>query len=218
VAGYAYVKGRERQGDAMPAVVKCDLDTLIRSGAPVVLELGCGTRRGPGRIGIDKLDLPNVDIVADVDEGLGFLPDSSVDEIHSKSLFEHLQHLDRVMQEIVRVLKPGGRAHIFVPHFSNPYFYSDPTHVRFFGLYTFQYYAVENKQFKRGVPRFYTDCRVRILSHELIFQSPFRRRNRVKRLIGRLVNLHRASQEFYEENLCWLLPCYAIKVVLTPDR
>jgi ubiquinone/menaquinone biosynthesis C-methylase UbiE len=202
----------------MRAVLKIDLDERLRSGDPIVLELGCGARRREGRIGIDKLDLPSVDIVADVEEGLPFLPNDSVDEIHSKSFLEHIRNFEQLMREMVRVLKPGGRAHIFVPHFSNPYFYSDPTHVRFFGLYTFQYFAVENRQFRRGVPRFYTDCRVRIVSHELLFQSPFRRRNRVKRLIGRLVNLHRATQEFYEENLCWLFPCYALKVVLTPDK
>lgn len=202
----------------MQVVLKIDLEQHLRRGDPIVLELGCGDRRREGRIGVDKVDLPAVDIVADVEEGLAFLPDDSVDEIHSKSFFEHIRNFEQLMREMIRVLKPGGRAHIFVPHFSNPYFYSDPTHVRFFGLYSFQYFAVENRQFRRGVPRFYTDCRVRILSHELLFYSPFRRRNRIKRLIGWLVNRHRAVQEFYEENLCWLLPCYALKVVLTPDK
>jgi len=136
----------------MRAVLKIDLEERLRSGDAIVLELGCGARRREERIGIDKLDLPSVDIVADVEEGLPFLPNDSVDEIHSKSVFEHIRNFEQLMRKMVRVLKPGGQAHIFVPHFSNPYFYSDPTHVRFFGLYTFQYFSVENRQFRRGVP------------------------------------------------------------------
>ena len=48
------------------------------------------------------------------------------------------------MREITRVLKKNGKANIFVPHFSNPYYYSDYTHKRFLGLYTF-YYFVETE-------------------------------------------------------------------------
>lgn len=204
----------------MPAEVrlKLDLEARLKSGAPVVLDLGCGQRKRDERIGIDKLDLPGVDIVADVEEGLGFLPGGSVDEIHSKSFFEHVRNFDLLMREIIRVLKPGGTAHVFVPHFSNPYYYSDPTHVRFFGLYTFRYYAVPDRMYKRGVPTFYTDCRIRLLSQRLVFSSPFKRRHLLKRGLGALVNLHRGSQEFYEENLCWILPCYGIEAVFTPDK
>jgi hypothetical protein len=202
----------------MNVTLKIDLAARLTCGKPVRLELGCGTRRRDGFIGVDRVDLPGVDIVADLEDGLGFLPDSSVDEMQSKSLFEHVRDFEGLMAEVVRVLKPGGQAHVYVPHFSNPYYYSDPTHLRFFGLYTFQYFAVENKQFKRGVPRFYTRTKIRLLSHELVFTSPFRRRRRLKQAVGWLVNRHRACQEFYEENLCWLIPCYALQVVFTPDK
>lgn len=202
----------------MNARIKIDLEHRLTCGEPVVLDLGCGARKYDGRIGIDRLDLPTVDIVADVEEGLPFLPDDSVDEIYSKSFFEHVRNFERLMGEIVRVLKPGGTAHVFVPHFSNPYYYSDYTHTRFFGLYTFQYFVDEKHQLRRGVPNFYTGVRIRVLSQELVFMSPFKRRHRVKKLLGFLVNLHRATQEFYEENLCYIFPCYALKIVFTPDK
>ena len=92
----------------MPPTLKIDLDALLKSGQPVVLELGCGPNKTPGRIGIDMIDLPGVDIVANIDHGLGFLPDASVDAIYSESFFEHVADLQRLMAEIVRVLKPGG--------------------------------------------------------------------------------------------------------------
>jgi len=44
------------------------------------------------------------------------LPDASVDAVTCIHLVEHLQHLDLVLREIFRVLKPGGRAFFETPH------------------------------------------------------------------------------------------------------
>lgn len=202
----------------MTAVMRIDLEAMIRDGHPVILELGCGLNKQPGRIGIDRLDLPGVDIVADLEKGLPFLPDGSVDEIHSKSFLEHVDDFELLMTEIVRVLKRGGRKHLFVPHFSNPYFYSDFTHKRFFGLYTFQYFVGPENQLRRKVPHFYDLPKIRVLSQYLVFQSPFRGRNKLKKVIEKIVNAHPYLQEFYEENLCYIVPCYGVRVVLTPDK
>lgn len=108
----------------------------IRDRKRVVLELGCGPhKRIPDAIGIDALDFDGVDVVADLNRGLGFIPDSSIDEIHSYHFLEHLDDLSSLMREVHRVLKPGGGMVGNVPHFANPYYYSDPTHKSRFGLY-----------------------------------------------------------------------------------
>jgi predicted SAM-dependent methyltransferase len=114
---------------------KIDINRKLKNRDKIILELGCGNRKKQERINIDKLDLEGVDIVADLEKGFSFFPDSCVDEIHSKSLFEHIENFEFFMEEIYRILKPGGKVFIFVPHFSNPYFYSDPTHKRFMGFY-----------------------------------------------------------------------------------
>jgi ubiquinone/menaquinone biosynthesis C-methylase UbiE len=152
----------------------CDLTDLLASGRRVVIELGCGPNKRAGHIGIDRLDLPGVDIVANIEEGLTFLPDASVDEIYSESFFEHVPDLEKLMSEIVRVLKPDGTNWMFVPHFSNPFYYSDYTHNRFFGLYTLRYFCGDGDQLKRKVPNFYSPIRIRILSQRLTFYSSFR--------------------------------------------
>jgi len=199
----------------MEPLTKIDLEKVINSTEPVIVDLGCGKKKKQGRIGIDKLDLPNVDIVADLEEGLSFLPDNSVDQIYCKSIFEHIENLENLMREIVRVLKRDGTANVFVPHFSSPYYYSDPTHKRFFGLYTFYYFVDTKHQLKRKVPNFYTDIRIKIISQRLVFTSPFWLRRRIKKLLGFIFNCHRSLQEFYEENLCYIFPCYAIEVVFS---
>ena len=74
----------------MEPLFRVDLKKVINSGERVTIDLGCGPKKKPGRIGIDKADLPNVDVVADLEKGLAFLPDSSVDDIHCRSLLAHI--------------------------------------------------------------------------------------------------------------------------------
>ncbi len=198
--------------------IKINLEQIINSPNPVIIELGCGQKKKQGRITVDRVDLPNVDIVADMEEGLPFLPDNSVDEIHCRSVLEHIENFENLIGEIVRVLKKRGKAYIFVPHFSNPYYYSDYTHKRFFGLYTFYYFTETKHQLKRKVPNFYTDIRIKIVSLRLVFRSPFRLSRQFKKLIGSLFNCHRSLMEFYEQHLCYIFPCYGIEVVFMPSK
>ena len=202
----------------MKTIVKIDLDKILQQTEPVVLELGSGEKKWPGRICIDRLDMPDVDIVADLEEGFPFLPDNSVDAIHSKSFLEHIDRFDFLMQEIWRVLKPTGRKFLYVPHFSNPYYYSDYTHKRFFGLYTFEYFSHRQTRFKRKVPSFYQEYGFVTEEMTLVFTSPWKGRKLFKRLFQALVNLHSCLMEFYEENLCYLIPCYALRATLKPVK
>jgi len=199
----------------MGTIVKIDLDSLINSGEKIIIELGCGARKKEGRIGVDAVDLPGVDVVANLEKGLPFLPDNSVDQIHCRNFLEHIKNFENLMAEIVRVLKKDGTAHISVPHFSNPHYYSDFTHMRFFGLYSFYYFVDYENQLRRKVPNFYTDIRIRIVSQRLIFKSSFKIINPFKKLLGWFINLHTSLKEYYEENLCYIFPCHGIEVVFT---
>ncbi|MBN1545588.1 MAG: class I SAM-dependent methyltransferase [Syntrophaceae bacterium] len=202
----------------MKTIIKIDLDKILRQNEPVVLELGSGEKEWQGRICIDRRDMPHVDIVADLEEGFPFLPDNSVDAIFSKSFLEHIDHFEFLMQEIWRVLKPTGRKFLYVPHFSNPYYYSDYSHKRFFGLYTFEYFSRHQNRFKRKVPFFYQEYGFVTEEITLVFTSPWKGRKLLKHLFQKLINLHPWLMEFYEENLCYLIPCYALQVTLKPVK
>lgn len=201
----------------MQPLIKIDLNRALNN-KPVILELGCGRKKMPGAIGVDKIDLPGVDIVADMENGLDFIPTASVDEIYALNCLEHIRSFEKLMREIVRVLKKGGRTIVHVPHFSCPYYYSDPTHTRFFGLYSFYYFVDQKHQLKRKVPDYYFDTKIRIISQRLIFDSPFLFRKIIKRSMGVILNLSRSLQEFYEENLCYIFPCYGIEVIFTKEE
>lgn len=187
---------------------------------PLKLDLGCGQRKhAPDYVGIDALDGPAVDVVGDVVDVLRALGDERAIAVYSSHLFEHIADLRGLVDELERVLVVGGLLHVVVPHFSNAYYYSDPTHRRPFGLYTFSYFA-EDSLFRRRVPTYGRRPRLRLESASLGFRSAieFRVRWRMKAAVGRLVNASVWLQEFYEENLAAVLPCYELEFTLRKVR
>ena len=203
----------------MKAGIVDKVGALNRDG-PLKLDLGCGpSRRGADFVGVDALDGPAVDVVGDVLEVLRALDDQSVAEIYSSHLFEHIDDLSELVDEIERVLVVGGRVRVVVPHFSNAYYYSDPTHRRPFGLYTFSYFA-EDPIMRRRVPTYGRRTRLRLENAWLGFRSEaeFPGRRLIKQALARVVNSNVWLQEFYEENLTGILPCYELHFELVKVR
>jgi SAM-dependent methyltransferase len=182
----------------------------------IELELGCGNRkRNQQAIGIDMLDYPDVDIVGDVYDVLSLFPAQSVDAVHSYHFIEHVPDMPKLLSELARIVKLNGHIEFVAPHFSNPYFYSDPTHRSFFGLYTFCYYTSESP-FARYVPTYGYKTKFRVVRVDLIFKSarPFVVQYGIKRLIGVFFNSCIYLKEFYEANFCYLFPCYEVRYIL----
>ncbi|HXE75799.1 MAG TPA: methyltransferase domain-containing protein [Candidatus Xenobia bacterium] len=112
--------------------------------SPLVLDLGCGTRKTPGAVGVDRVAAPGVDVVCNFDVGLPFA-DSSVDEIITSHVVEHVADLSKTMEDIWRICRPGARVRIWTPHFSSGMAsWSDPTHRRTFTSRTFEYFLPES--------------------------------------------------------------------------
>ena len=74
------------------------------------------------------------------------------------------------MDLLARVIRPGGLLSVVVPHFSNPYFYSDYSHRGFFGLYSFSYLVSDNIH-RRKVPTYGREISFELSLAELIFKS-----------------------------------------------
>jgi SAM-dependent methyltransferase len=180
------------------------------------LELGCGDRKPlSDAIGIDAIDYDCVDIVGDVYEVLTQIPNESILAVHSHHFFEHVRDVGLLMDEIARILLPNGLLEIVVPHFSNPYYYSDYTHRNFFGLYSLSYFS-DDSILKRKVPHYKPSVSFELREVSLIFKSspPFYGRHGVRRILQTVFNFGRYMKEFYEENCCYLFPCYEIKFSL----
>lgn len=184
----------------------------------VVIEIGCGpSKRYAGSIGIDVIDSTAVDILGDAIEVQRALPAGSARLVTSSHFLEHVTDPGSMLDEMSRLLAPGGEIEIIVPHFANPYYHSDPTHVNGvgFGLYTMSYYA-RDPHFRRKVPGYVRREHLTLKRVDLRFKSsvPFYGRHALKRVIGPLFNSCRYLQELWEENLCYLFPCYEIRYVL----
>lgn len=183
----------------------------FQAGERFSIELGCGPRKlDAAAVGIDALDFEGVDLVGDIFEVLAALPQGGVSACYSAHFFEHIDDLPRLIDELARTMAPGAIATIKVPHFANPYFYSDPTHSRFFGLYTMSYFA-RDALLTRKVPNYGRTPAFELDAVKLGFDSPFPIRGLIKRTLGRVFNLTTWLQEFYEENLCYLFPCYEVE-------
>lgn len=101
----------------------------MKKSEPIKLDLGCGTRKQPGFLGVDAIEFVGVDLVHDLRKKWPW-KSGSVSEVFSSHFVEHLTGAERVhfVNELYRVLEPKGKATIIVPHWSNACAYGDPTH------------------------------------------------------------------------------------------
>lgn len=190
----------------------------LQAGRLLKIELGSGGPARDGFYGVDMLPLPGVAIQADLNRALDGLPDNSVEAVYSQHCLEHVAEFIPLMEELHRVVRPGGTIEVVVPHFSNPYYYSDPTHVRFFGLYTFNYFVAADCQPARKVPTFYSDVRFSVRKiHIFLLPRSFLKRAMYPGLRV-LVNRSFAWQEWWERRLCWTMPADSISYMLSPIK
>jgi hypothetical protein len=101
------------------------------------LDFGCGPNKREGFQGVDAIAFVGVDHVLDVsgkDQQGDFAAwpwaDNSVVEAHASHFVEHLTAVERVhfVNELHRVLVPGGTCQVITPHWASNRAYGDPTH------------------------------------------------------------------------------------------
>jgi SAM-dependent methyltransferase len=164
-----------------------------------VLDLGCGSAKAPGALGIDISADTDADIVHDLDVFPYPLDDGSFDHVLMQDVIEHLREPIRVMEELHRILRPGGRVHLRTPHFSSVLAYGDPTHRHVFSSLAIRSLAE---------PRFahYTAVRFRIAEFSIDLWLPFRLLG-----IGALAN---RFPEAYEKYLAFRFPAMNMRAQL----
>jgi SAM-dependent methyltransferase len=139
----------------------------LTPGPGSVLDVGCGSAKTAGAVGIDISQDTDADIVHDLDEFPYPLDGERFDHVVMQDVIEHLHEPFRVMEELHRVLRPGGRLQLRTPHFSSALAYGDPTHKHYFSALAIRSLAE---------PRFahYATARFEILYVTIDFWLPFR--------------------------------------------
>lgn len=106
-----------------------------------MLELGCGpVKRWKNSVAIDINPRSIADVIHDLNVTPYPFADGEFDIIIAEHVMEHLGNLVNITGELHRILKPGGRLCVEVPHFSSANFFTDPTHTHAFSSRSFDYY------------------------------------------------------------------------------
>ena len=121
----------------------------VPARALIKLDLGCGINKRQGFIGVDSRQFDGVDQVVNLAHHLSppkldlqgnviapgtFHPwpweNASVEEAHCSHFVEHLTGPERIhfVNELYRVLIPGGKCQIVVPNWASARAYGDLTH------------------------------------------------------------------------------------------
>lgn len=109
------------------------------------LDIGCGAHPQPGFVGIDvqNFDDPNI-IQHDMDEYPWPLLPECVELAVASHVVEHISREKRgflkFMDEVWRVLVPGGKFMIAVPYAGTPGYWQDPTHCNPVTEHTWRYF------------------------------------------------------------------------------
>jgi SAM-dependent methyltransferase len=111
-----------------------------RRGAPM-LDLGGAFNSPAGYIRLDKV---GGDLNYDLEKRIPF-PTNSVGVVRAYDFLEHVHNPVKMMNEIYRVLVPGGWLLASVPSTDGRGAFQDPTHVSFWNENSFWYYTDPDK-------------------------------------------------------------------------
>lgn len=109
--------------------------------APLLkLNLACGQRRYEDYLGVDRIQTEATDLVVDLDVFPWPWADGSVEKVWCAHYVEHAPDLMAFMNELGRVMLPGGTAVIVAPYYTSMRAWQDPTHVRAISEASFLYF------------------------------------------------------------------------------
>jgi SAM-dependent methyltransferase len=104
------------------------------------LNLACGQNKVEGFFGIDLVKTEAADIAMDLEWFPWDIESESADEIICSHYVEHTSDLIKFMDEVYRILKPGGKITIVAPYYNSIRCWQDPTHKRAISEMTFMYF------------------------------------------------------------------------------
>lgn len=124
------------------------MDSLPGQYVGLRLDIGCGANKQAGWFGIDMQPLPGVDLVHDIMVYPWPLPDECALTAVASHLVEHIPPHNfgfiKFMNEVWRLLKPGGQFAIVTPHGWSAGYLQDPTHCNPCNENTWAYFDPEH--------------------------------------------------------------------------
>lgn len=159
------------------------------------LDVGCGIRKHPGAIGIDRNPASRADVICDLDHTPYPFADDSFDRLRAIHVIEHLCDVIRAVEEFHRLVRPGGRIRIETPHYTDFSSFCDPTHRSHLTSFSFRYFGPDHGGFG-----YYSPARLKELSVRVRLLALWR-------WLGFefLVNRSVRARRFWEYYLCYVI-------------
>jgi hypothetical protein len=117
-----------------------DIAAFLDERRGIRLDIACGmAKQSPDWVGLDRLAMPGVDIVWDINDHPWPLPDECVIQALASHIVEHIPACSTVgghtrfmfiefMDEVWRILRPEAQFALSYPHGNSQVFLQDPTH------------------------------------------------------------------------------------------
>src|SRR3990172_251720 len=104
------------------------------------LNLGCANNHEPGFINLDANADTKPDVVHDLEVTPLPFPDASFDCVFGSHVFEHIVRFMALVEDLHRILRPGGFLIGITPYGSSDNAWDNPHHVRCFTENTWMYF------------------------------------------------------------------------------
>ena len=170
------------------------------------INLGCGNVYKEGYVNIDSSKDVKPDKVWNLEKIPLPFKANSIDEVLAYHVLEHVQNFIPLMNDLWRICKKNSLIKIKVPFYSSWGQFNDPTHVRFFTPFTFDYF-----------------CKFGVYSHEVGAKKDMFNKKKVKInfgigsasilnwLFNPILNL---NHKFYCRFFAWIFPASEIEFEL----
>lgn len=163
----------------------------------LALDLGAAHRKPPGYLGVDQYPGEGVDIVATLPEPLD-LPDNSVGLIRAVDFLEHVPAKVPLINELYRLLAPGGMLLTLTPSSDGRGAYQDPTHISYYNENSFWYYT--DDRYRSFVPQ----IRARFQNSRLVtyFPSDWHSANNISYVAANMIAVKEGAERCGGPLLC----------------
>ena len=167
----------------------------------VKLNLGCGRDKKKDYINLDSSKNVRPDKVWNLEKTPLPFKNNFVDEVVAEHVLEHITNFIPLMHDLRRICKKGAKIKIKTPFYSAWGQFNDPTHVRFFTPFTFNYFRRNNYEHEVG-------CEEDMFKiNKVKINYGIGRSRKLNFLFNPLINL---NHEIYCRFFAWILPACEI--------
>jgi SAM-dependent methyltransferase len=180
-----------------------------------VLDVGCGPAKQADAYGVDRFDLPGVDLVCDLNQAWP-LEDARFDHVLFRHSIIHLVSLEHALREARRVVRKGGTIEIISPHFSSDNAFTDPTINFPTGWRTLDYYCGNGSM----IYGYYGQIGLRIRERRIYLYRAELKRNHhhvIAALVWPVEAAINAVPRIYEKFFCFILRGNEIRYLLDAE-